>query len=404
MTSKIADYRPDVDGLRALAIISVLLFHAFPLYVPGGFVGVDVFFVISGYLISNIILGDIDKGRFSFATFYARRACRILPALVVVLAACLLAGWFILLPDEYQSLGKHVRSGALYISNFVLRQEAGYFDAAAETKPLLHLWSLAIEEQFYIAWPLILVLTARRRWNTWAVILFLLAASLLYNVIRLPQNPTATFYLPGTRVWELLIGAALAHAVRYGHLARLTTSIPADARAMAGLAAILVPIAVLDKTTLFPGWWAAAPTLGAALLISAPSSRLNRAVFAHPGMVAIGLVSYPLYLWHWPLLSFAHVLAGGPPPWTITLGLVALSLVLATLTFFLVERPIRFAPLSRLRTGMALSAICLAVGGAGFAAQFRTIPPLCQPFRRGPDSASRRRMGAPARHGAIGLG
>ncbi len=367
-------YRRDIDGLRAVAILSVILFHAFPTAVAGGFVGVDVFFVISGFLISGIIFAGLQDGRFSLRMFYVRRICRLFPALLVVLAFCLIAAWFILLPDEYRQLGKHVGGAAIYMSNFVLRREAGYFDTNADLKPLLHLWSLAIEEQFYIAWPFVAVFAYRRRIDLFNLIAFLLAVSLVYNLIRITRNPVATFFLPGTRAWELLAGVLLASVGHFGWTGigqRVVAAVPwrisADWRATAGLAAIVLPAALLDKTSLFPGWWATVPTVGTVLLISAgPSAWINRTVLAHPAMVFIGLISYPLYLWHWPLLSLAHFADGGRSPSPLLRAmLLGLSLLLAILTYRLVERPIRFGAAPRLPTAATLAFLCLGLGVAG---------------------------------------
>src|SRR3954470_7116910 len=170
-------YRPDVDGLRAVAVVSVVLFHAFPAAAPGGFAGVDLFFVISGFLISGIILSDLGKGSFTIADFYRRRVRRIFPALILVLAACLAIGWRVLLPDEFRQLGKHIAAGAGFVSNLALWRESGYFDKAAETKPLLHLWSLGIEEQFYLFWPPLLVLAWKRKWDALTVAATIVSAS-----------------------------------------------------------------------------------------------------------------------------------------------------------------------------------------------------------------------------------
>lgn len=197
-------YRPDIDGLRAIAILSVVGFHAFPDFIPGGFVGVDIFFVISGFLISSIIFKELSSNSFSFANFYARRIKRIFPALILVLSACLLFGWFILLFDEFQQLGKHVAAGAAFISNFVLKKESGYFNVAAELKPLLHLWSLGIEEQFYILWPLLLVFSNRFKFNFLKLTILLAAISFLLNVMRVGDSMTSAFYNPKTRFGNCL--------------------------------------------------------------------------------------------------------------------------------------------------------------------------------------------------------
>ena len=212
-------YRPDVDGLRALAIVPVVVFHAFPTLAPGGFVGVDVFFVISGYLISSIILGGLERGRFTFREFYARRIKRIFPALVLVLAACLAWAWFALFSDAYALLGKHVAGGAGFIANFLYWDEAGYFDAASDTKPLLHLWSLGIEEQFYLVWPALLVLSWRLHFPIAFLIAILGTVSFAINVVVVRSDQVAAFYAPWTRLWELLMGSGLAVLARAPTLA-----------------------------------------------------------------------------------------------------------------------------------------------------------------------------------------
>jgi peptidoglycan/LPS O-acetylase OafA/YrhL len=197
-------YRPDIDGLRAIAVSAVLLFHAFPTVVPGGFVGVDIFFVISGYLISGLILGDLRDGSFSVANFFSRRIVRIFPALITVLSATLALGWFFFLPNEFISLGRNVYAGALFFPNLMLLSEVGYFDTTAQLKPLLHLWSLGIEEQFYFAFPLFLIFCWRRPRILLVAVAALAIASFALNIVLLKTYPSATFYLPITRAWELM--------------------------------------------------------------------------------------------------------------------------------------------------------------------------------------------------------
>src|ERR1700730_3826549 len=204
------EYRPDVDGLRAVAVIAVVAFHAFPTYFPGGFIGVDVFFVISGFLISTIILKQLRRSTFTVATFYRRRIRRIFPALAIVLAACLLFGWYALLPDELELLGKHVAAASVFVSNFVSWHEVGYFDRDAALKPLLHLWSLGIEEQFYLGWPLLLLLLKNRK-GTGITISLLTAASFVLNLALLYRNPTANYYFPLSRFCERGLGCLLAY-------------------------------------------------------------------------------------------------------------------------------------------------------------------------------------------------
>ena len=200
-------YRPDIDGLRALAVLSVVGFHAFPKSIKGGFIGVDVFFVISGYLISAIIFENLKNKSFSFSEFYARRVRRIFPALALVLIACHVFGWFVLLSDEYKQLGRHIAAGSGFVSNMVLWSEAGYFDNSADTKPLLHLWSLGIEEQFYLAWPMLLWLAWKSRINLLGVTVVILLASFYLNVAEVKKDVIGAFYSPITRFWELLVGS-----------------------------------------------------------------------------------------------------------------------------------------------------------------------------------------------------
>jgi peptidoglycan/LPS O-acetylase OafA/YrhL len=217
-------YRTDIDGLRGLAVIAVIGFHAFPSAVPGGFVGVDVFFVISGYLISGIIFGNLNRGTFSFRNFYYRRIKRIFPALIVVLIGCFFLGRLVLLPEEFKTLGSDIVSGAAFISNFKYWHEAGYFDSVAGTKPLLHLWSLGIEEQFYIVWPLLLWAAKKRKLN-FLVAICVGIASFVLNVVDVHHNPVAAFYSPASRFWELMLGAMLVFSSRPNPNQRLLRNI-----------------------------------------------------------------------------------------------------------------------------------------------------------------------------------
>jgi len=358
-------YRPDIDGLRAIAVLAVLAYHAFPTLLPGGFAGVDVFFVISGYLITGIIVEDLARGRFTYRNFYWRRIRRIFPALILVLAACLALGWPVLLPDEYAALGKHVAAGAGFVSNIALWREAGYFDSAAELKPLLHLWSLGVEEQYYLVWPLLLLLF--RRHMGWMIVA-LGAASFALNLWMVGTHPTAAFYLPFTRFWELLMGSFLAFSLRKAGSSQ-------DLLSITGIAFIAAGFILLEPQKAFPGWWALLPVLGAALIVRAgPQAWISRRVLAHPAMVFVGLISYPLYLWHWPLLTYARIVHGGEPPAAARLGLLAASMVLAWLTYELVEKPIRFSRISR-RAVPALASAMSALLVVGFLAfQARLVP------------------------------
>ena len=352
-------YRRDIDGLRAVAIAAVVAFHAFPGILPGGFVGVDVFFVISGFLITGIILRGVDDGTFSFAGFYARRIKRIFPALATVLAACLLFGYVALLPDEYEQLGKHAVWGAGFLSNFAFWQETGYFDNAAETKPLLHLWSLGVEEQFYLLWPLVLVMAARLgRPRALLVVCVIGAVSFAANVALVVDHPDAAFYSPITRFWELLVGSVLAFA-------RLRLPpLHANAASLAGIGLIALAALAFDPSLRFPGWLATVPVAGAAFVILAgPDAVLNRLVLATPLAVGLGLVSYPLYLWHWPLLAFERIIGSAPPSLAARGAAVVAALGLAWLTYRWVERPIRHAsPMVALRLAAAMAIVAGASG------------------------------------------
>ncbi len=365
MTSDVhLKYRPDIDGLRALAVLAVVGFHSFPKYVWGGFVGVDIFFVISGYLISTILLKGLVGGSFSFLNFYAKRIKRIFPALVVVAFSCLAFGWLVLMPDEFVHLGKHVAGGMGFISNFLLWGETSYFDKSSDLKPLLHLWSLSIEEQFYILWPLILFAAWRVRLGVGKLVLALMLASLAHSVFNTYYHPATAFYWPSSRAWELLLGA---------YLASIKISEPEGMRLKgkgielcSGLGFLFIAIALLgfDKRSLFPGWRALLPTLGTFLIIYAgPHAWLNRKLLSRPPLVFVGLISYPLYLWHWPFFSFARIVQSIEPYPKVKLTLVALSFLLAWLTYILVERPIRNS-----RTGkvpVALFILAILVGGIG---------------------------------------
>jgi peptidoglycan/LPS O-acetylase OafA/YrhL len=333
-------YRPDIDGLRAISILSVLLFHAFPNDLKSGFVGVDVFFVISGYLIGGMISAELEAGRFSFASFYARRVRRIFPALIVVMAFVYGVGWNMMYPEEFQTLGKHLGAAAVFVSNFVLLNEVGYFNADAHAKPLLHLWSLAIEEQFYLLWPLFAWLLRARRGLFLVLTAALWIVSFALNVTA--EDPSVAFYSPQTRFWELATGVLAAH-LRPGLIDRLPFAARArEAAVIVGLGLIAFAASEIPKYE-FPGWWALLPVLGAALVIvCGPQTLASRRFLASSPMVFVGKISYPLYLWHWPLFAFAWLAYGSIPPTIVVYPLIAASFLLAWLTYRFVEMPVRF--------------------------------------------------------------
>ena len=363
-------YRADVDGLRAVAVGAVLMYHAFPLRLPGGFIGVDIFFVISGYLISGIILDAAAEGHFSLAGFYARRIRRIFPALAIVLAAVLGAGWFLLYADDYASVGAHAGAGAAFAANLLQWRESSYFDTAADLKPLLHLWSLGIEEQFYVVWPLMLAWSTRWRRGPLVVVAVIGTVSFAWSIYTVRVDRTAAFFAPWTRFWELLAGAALAAMERdlvlgtwmqtphlSGRVRSLITTV--------GLVAIGAGLMLIDGTRVFPGLWALLPVIGTVCVLAAGSDAgVNRAVLGHPWLVWVGLISYPLYLWHWPLLSMARIVSAGPVGPGVRSGLLALSFVLAAATYYTVERPIRFR-LRRAGVVVALALVMVAIAATG---------------------------------------
>lgn len=360
------DYRPDIDGLRAVAVLAVLAFHGFPALVPGGFVGVDVFFVISGYLISGILLDAMDgSGRLQIARFYSRRIRRIFPALLVVLVAVYALGFVTMLVDEFRNLGKHVFASAFFVSNLLSWSENGYFDAASETKPLLHLWSLGVEEQFYIVWPLLLWLAARggrARLLPW--LLALSGLSFVAGVVQARFDFDGSYYLPLARFWELSSGGVLAWWSR-----RPGARLPAsggwrDLASLVGLALIVLAMFGLSRgrAAALGGLWPLAPTLGAVLLVAAgPGAVVNRRLLSRPVMIWFGLISYPLYLWHWPALVYLDFFSGRDATPMLRLLALATSVGLAWLTWRLVETPLR-GP-GRTRGKIIVSSIALAVVG-----------------------------------------
>lgn len=380
-------YRADIDGLRAISVLSVVTFHAFPHSLPGGFIGVDIFFVISGFLISTIIFTNLERDTFSFVEFYSRRIKRIFPALLLVLSASYTFGWFALLANEYKQLGKHIAGGAGFVSNFMFWNESGYFDDDAGTKPLLHLWSLGIEEQFYILWPLLLYFTWKQRLSLLTVTGSIFILSFALNIGEVRSDATAAFYSPQTRFWELLAGATLAHTTLYmpNIWPKFTRKLDAwlgmiiyaqapeangnTLRSVQSLfGAILITIGVLSITEerLFPGWWAVFPTMGAVFIIAAGTQAwLNRIVLSNRVLVWFGLISFPLYLWHWPLLSFAQIMESETPALGIRIAAILVSIAFAWLSYELIEKPIRFNAHGTVKT-ITLLVLMTGIGFAGY--------------------------------------
>lgn len=346
MGGKLVKYRADIDGLRAVAVLPVVLYHAGVPGITGGFIGVDVFFVISGFLITSIIATEISENRFSLLSFYERRARRILPALTMVVLSTFVIGWFFLLPQEYKDLGHSALATALFLSNVYFMLEFNYFAPAAEFAPLLHTWSLAVEEQFYLFFPPMLALLIGWRGPRAAlwVVFGLSGLSLMAAVVILPIKPDWVFYLIFFRAWELGVGALLALSI-FPTPRRLLLR---EVIGTVGILAILVPVFLYDASTPFPGLAAVPPVLGAAAIIyvgANGSSCIINKILAHRFLVWIGLISYSLYLWHWPILAFLRIgRAQVSLPLTVGLIAVAVSVLIAWMSYAFIERPFRARP------------------------------------------------------------
>lgn len=365
-------YRPDIDGLKAVAVLGVILFHYFPSLLPGGFIGVDIFFVISGYLIARSVLIEIGKDDFRFARYFARRAKRIFPSLIFLLLVLWVVASFIFLPGEMKSLGKHMAAASLFISNFLLWKEVGYFDIDSELKPLLNLWSLGVEEQFYLIFPPLFFL-CRKLFRRVDFALFGLAAFLLLlSEYRLADHTTWAYYHPSSRLWELLAGSLLAYFQILGagarHAVPEATSRLQHALSLTGIGLLAFAFAAYSKQTAFPGLAATAPVGGALCLIAAgPAALLNRRLLTWRPLIYIGLISYPLYLWHWPLIAIARVADAMDPPLAIKLTLLVATFLLSLFSYHCIERPIRFGRFVQNRNiAIALWISLLLVGATGF--------------------------------------
>lgn len=333
-------YRPEIDGLRAVAVLPVVCYHA-KLGFTGGFVGVDVFFVISGFLITSLIHKELVAGTFDLTTFWTRRVRRLLPALSAVVVAVLVAGWFTYLPENFASLGEATAAQAVLLSNFYADRHTDYFAAAPDTLPLLHFWSLAVEEQFYLVYPLALLLLARsRRLSVWfRACAFVFALSLVLSVVGSHVRPIATFYLLPARAWELLLGALVVAVPNRNHVSPLLS----EMGGIMGLVLIAYPALFYSSETLFPGLSALPPCLGAALIILTNRNKPNFAgkTLSLRPLVFVGLISYSLYLWHWPLLCFVNYISTKIPGVGTRMGYVLLSVIIAALSWKYIEVPFR---------------------------------------------------------------
>jgi peptidoglycan/LPS O-acetylase OafA/YrhL len=364
-------YRADIDGLRAVSILLVIGYHA--QWIPGGFVGVDIFFVISGFLITRIILTQARDGTFSSLDFYARRVRRIFPALIAVLVVTYVTGWFVLLPKGFSLLGENIAASAVFASNLFQLTQAGYFAPDAADNPLLHLWSLGIEEQFYIFWPpvLLMIFKSKRRpfWMATIAVVSFSAGLMIFFGYK-----AWAFYSPASRAWELLAGGMIADW--YINRPEPNPRPPGfdNLFATIGIVAILLAAVLLDADSLFPGLYALPPVLGAGLIIVSPNSWINRNILSIRPMVLTGWISYPLYLWHWPLLCYLSILRNGVPNLLEICGAIAVADILAWLTFYFVEIPFRRQPNAVLKLSFALIAVGMAgiltITASGFSFRF----------------------------------
>lgn len=363
------EYRPEIDGLRAIAVLSVIGFHLFG--IKGGFVGVDIFFVISGYLITKILISEINSGNFSFIGFYARRARRIFPSLIVVLFSCFVIGWGTLLSSEFKLLGKHIFSGAIFSSNIVLWFESGYFDRVSDLKPLLHLWSLGVEEQFYIFWPLLLVFGFRWRWPIILFIAILTGASFFGNLYISSVNSTFAFYWLPTRMWELLSGALLAqltntNAGNSSIYKYISHQLIGQLLSTLGLFLIVLSLIYVESRNPYPSYWALIPVMGTMLiLLGGKESWINQHLLSNSLMRNIGLISYPLYLWHWPLISFSKIMNNGLLDRTHKLICFLLTFLLAYITYQFIEKKLRYLKGYKGPLYLSVSLLCIGFIGLG---------------------------------------
>ncbi|MGQ4880244.1 acyltransferase family protein [Billgrantia sp. LNSP4103-1] len=362
-------YRPEVDGLRAVAVVPVIFFHAGFDTFSGGYVGVDIFFVISGYLITGIIYNEIVERNFSIVNFYERRARRILPALFFVSVVCLAVAWVWMLPEEFESLSQSLIAVNLFISNIHFWQDTDYFAGPAEMKPFLHTWSLAVEEQFYLFFPLFMLLVGRIRKGLLISLLILgFFASLALSEYASRHHPSANFYLLPTRAWELLAGAIVAIYL-HRNRARLSPW-ASNLGGMCGLALLLYAIFTFDQSIPFPGLWALIPILGTVLILLFAGERdVAGSVLSLKPVVGIGLISYSAYLWHQPVFAFARERSLGPISHTDFILLSILSLLLAWFSWRYIEQPFRnrrlFTRPQIFKTALATSCLMIGVGFYG---------------------------------------
>ena len=374
--SENSDYRGDIDGLRAIAILSVLLFHGFPGIFPGGFIGVDIFFVISGYLITGKLINNYINSEFTFLNFYYSRARRILPALILVMAVVFFMGYLAFLPEELAELGKEIWGGALFISNIVIgARNDGYFESASRAKPLLHLWSLGIEEQFYIIWPIIIFCVLRYKRNIYTLLVILIFTSYTLYAIYLNIDHKIAFYLTLNRIWELGIGSLIYVAKdKYKKIESCNFS---NVISIVSLILIFFLFFYLNERNLV---LLLIPVIATSLLISCNNSYVNKNILSNRILVSIGLISYSLYLWHWPLLSIAYILNGYKNSNELNFYCLVLSIIFSIFSYWLVEKPLR--SIKNIKLFYILLIILLLVGYVGYKTEINYGYPLRDGIRQ----------------------
>ena len=340
-SESVIDYRPDIDGLRGLAVLSVMLFHAFPSLMPGGFIGVDIFFVISGFLITKIIKSRTDQNNFNFLEFYARRIRRLFPSLILLMVVCFVAGWFLFDTGDFKLLGKHMVSSVAFVSNFVFLGESGYFDRIAITKPLLHLWSLSVEEQFYLLWPVLIFIFSKRALKMLPILFFVIGASFLLSLYFSFTDGAYAYYFPLSRFWELGIGASLNYLpASFTNKGKFFPS--PQFLSFFAFCGLVLSFFIIDGSSVFPGWLALIPVLSvASIIVVGQQATVVRYLLTHRTLVWLGLISYPLYLIHWPLFSFWKIITLETPGNFVTCLILLVALAMASLIYIRLELPIR---------------------------------------------------------------
>lgn len=382
-TSTNLKYRPDVDGLRAIAVCGVIIYHYFPTLLQSGFIGVDVFFVISGYLVTGIIYPQLANNNFEFKNFYYKRVRRLFPSLILILSTTLAAGFVFLTARELRDLGKHIFSSTFFLSNFLLLLEEGYFNKSAELKPLLHIWSLAIEEQFYLIWPFLMFLSYKWKKSallivTWSIVILSFLINIFFSYwngeLLVPfsswilSHLSVAFYMIPSRLWELAAGGGVALLTYNKQFKK--THVFHSLISLIGFLSILISMVLIKKENVFPGFWALLPVLGTISVVLSDECTATNKFLSNKLLVYIGLISYPLYLWHWPLISFASIIFPNSLNLTIKLALILLSFLLAIFTYEFIEKPFKKMSLSTKNMIFILS-LLFAVGILGLFTYFK---------------------------------